>query len=31
MVTVKEYGHVLGKCKCSIWPNVLVICEKKSE
>ena len=22
-----KYENVLGKCKCSIWPNFLVICE----
>ena len=23
----KKHENALGKCKCSIWPNVLVICE----
>ena len=27
----KEYGNVLGKCKCFIWPKVLIICEEKSK
>ena len=31
VVTVKKHENVLRKCKCSIWPNVLVICEPKSE